>query len=1003
MLSVVTTRSIAATLRGPSPLADTLAAAASELRAALGADGVALVVRREGRAIRGQAGTLDDDPRAISLSDPGVDADATLLVSGNAPVSDDVALVLSLALTARFLAESAQTDGLTGVANRRTFDTRLREEWLRAARDRTPLAVAILDIDYFKIYNDRRGHPAGDDALRRVAHAASASLQRAGDRFARYGGEEFAVILPATSLAGGIAAAERIRAAVTALAIAHPVGKAGRLTVSAGVAATIPAHEQSADALLAAADRELYRAKAEGRDRVAAGGYISDDEPDAALPQPFSALVGRDDDVDAVDVAIDRNRVVTITGQAGVGKTRLAIAVAHQAAERFSHVRFVDALGAANRDEVLARVGATLGVVNPDDVPAALVNAGPTLIVLDGCERVAEACRAVADTLTAIGESDRDTAAAPTGVHVLATSRVPLGARDERVVRLNPLGTRATRALFANRAAAAGIVADPDDHDVSALLRRLAGSPFAVELAVNRLGTTSAASVLRTFTTTSAGTGDAARANDADDAFADRASLGSLLSSAVAALDPHAATALAAVATFRGSFSASDAATVIPLDGIDARRADELLRAMTARSLLDAASHGGVTRWRMIDPVRDVADALPFAADVRCSADAAHIGWCLRRLDAITVRAGTGTNRAALAESETVIDEVRAALDRTLLDDALVARGAELCTAAVRQWFAIRHSREGRERCEAFLDRSALLDARTRATLHASAARLAYLEGDLPGTDNHARAADALLGDGDVIERSPVLNYLGIAAKFHGDYDAAERYFQAGRALNARLGSRRGEAIAIGALGTMAFDIRLDHDEAVARFREAAATFRDLGEDLNALVMEGNLAESLAARGDVAAAEPIVTAALEESRAFANRATTGQLACVAALVHELQNDLPAAAGAMREVLTATAIAPGPLVTMALDFSARIAHRAGDDALAAQLIAHAETYTAAHAMPLLPIQRFWREPVVTAARENLGERAYEHETARGRAMSESEVFAKLDAFVARQIV
>ena len=329
MLSVSAARAVAETLRGSLPLADTLAAAASDLRTAFGARGIALIVRRDGRAMRGQAGELDVEPRAISLSDADVDAEALLLVSADVEIPDDVVLVLSLALTARFLAESAQTDGLTGVANRRTFDAVLREEWLRAARERTPLAIAILDIDYFKIYNDRHGHLAGDAVLRRVAHAASATLQRAGDRFARYGGEEFAVILPATSLAGGIAAAERIRAAVTALAIAHPVGKAGRLTVSAGVAAIVPAHDDSPDALLEAADRELYRAKAAGRDRVAADGYASAGDAGPALPQPFSALVGRDADIAAVDDAIDHSRVVTIAGQAGVGKTRLALAVAH--------------------------------------------------------------------------------------------------------------------------------------------------------------------------------------------------------------------------------------------------------------------------------------------------------------------------------------------------------------------------------------------------------------------------------------------------------------------------------------------------------------------------------------------------------------------------------------------------------------------------------------------------------------------------------------------------
>ncbi|MEA2720109.1 MAG: hypothetical protein QOJ39_1973 [Candidatus Eremiobacteraeota bacterium] len=940
----------------------------------LGARGAALVVRRDGRSMRGQSGALGDSVVEIPIGEG--DVDATLLVSGETNVSDDLALVVSLALEARFLAESAQTDGLTGVANRRTFDARLHEEWLRAAREKTSLVVAILDIDYFKVYNDRHGHLAGDDALRRVAHSASATLQRAGDRFARYGGEEFAAILPVTALPGGIAAAERMRAAVSALAIPHPLGKSGRLTVSVGVAAIEPAHGGTADDLFAVADRELYRAKAEGRDRVAAEGYAREHTYDDALPQPLSALIGRDEDVAVVSRAIDAHRVVTVTGTGGVGKTRLALAVAHQAADRFVHVRFVDALGAANRDELLARVGAALGVTDTDDVVRALTarTGAPTLVVLDGCERVAEASREVLDAL----------AAAP--LRFLATSRVPLGTRDERVVRLQPLDAPATRSLFEDRAQAAGVVADPDDADVAALLRRLGGSPLAIELAVGRLTATSPEALLSAF------------AGDARNGVGDRATLGSLLKSAVGALAPDEATAIAAVSAFRGSFSASDAASVIPLEAIESRRADALLRAMAARSLLDAASHDGITRWRMIDPVRDAAEALPRARELRRVAHGAHLRWCLARLDAIAARSGTATNRAALMESETVIDEVRAALDRALRDDELVAIGAELCFAAVRQWFAVRHPHEGRVRCEEFIDRSDRLEPMTRSRLHVSAARLAFTDGDLVGTETHAREAAALLGRQDVVERSSALNFLGIVAKFRGDVDEAERLFREGVELNARIGNKRGEAIAIGALGTIAFDFQLHYDQAVQLFRQAAAMNRAIGDDLNALVQLANLAESLSARGDVDEAATVIAAASEECRAFGNRATSGHLFCVSALVHELRGDVPAAARAMREVLGVLADGtPSALVVMTLDFSARIAAHAGEDALAAALTAAAEHHAAAEATPFLPIQRFWRNPVVAGLRERLGAR-YDDQAARGRTATQREMLATLDDFL-----
>ena len=967
-------RRVARTLREPLPLGDALATAAAELRDGLGAVGVALVVRRDGRATRGQAGAIRDDARGLALGDA---SDATLLVSPEVAVSDEVVLVVGLALEARFLAESAQTDGLTGVANRRTFDARIQEEWSRAARERTPLALAILDLDYFKVLNDRLGHPAGDDALRRIAHAASATLQRAGDRFARYGGEEFAAILPATPLAGGIAAAERIRAAIAALAIPHPVGKRGRLTVSIGVAALEPAVGGSPQDLIAAADRELYRAKGDGRDRVAAAGYAPEQLHDDTLPQPFAALVGRDDDVALVSRGIDVHRVVTIAGIAGVGKTRLALAVAHDAADRFAHVRFVDALGAASGEDVLARIAAALGVVASDDLAASIRAAAtePTLVVLDGCERVADGCRDALDALTA------------SALRFVATSRVPLGARDERVVRLAPLDAAATRALFLARASAADVLVNPDDEAVTALLRRVGGSPLAIELVVARLATTTPRELLDAF------------GRDERGADADGSSLGALLRAALGALAPDEAVMLAGVSAFHGTFSASDAASVVPLPALDTRLADTLLRRAAARSLLDAASHDGITRWRMIDPVREALLDAPHLRGSRQKAYGAHISWCLDRLDAIGARAGSATNRAALMEGETLVDEVRAALDRALRDDVLLEAGARLCIAAVRQWFAVRHQREGRTRAEAFLDRGARIDMMLRVKLHTACARLAFVDGDLAGVETHARAADALLGDQDVLERSPVLNFLGIVARFRGDYDAAEHYAETGRAMNARIGNRRGEAIMLGGLGSLASEFRLDQDEALRLFGEAEAIFRAIHEDLNALVMQGNSAESLAARGDLADAAALIAAAVDEGRTFGDATTNGHLLCVAALIADLQGDRACAVAHLREGLATLARGASTVLRLlAFDVSGRIVAHAGDPALAAMLFGASERAAALEGTPFTPIQRFWREPVIEALKTQLGAR-FEGEVARGRGASRDDVLAALDDFLA----
>jgi diguanylate cyclase (GGDEF)-like protein len=170
-----------------------------------------------------------------------------------------------LAEANQMLQRLSSTDGLTGIANRRQFDERMRIEWNRAIRAGGPLSLLLIDIDHFKKLNDSVGHQAGDDCLRRVATAIADEFRRAEDLVARYGGEEMAVILSALAPEEVLQQAERTRRAVEALALPHPLGV---VTVSIG-AATIEATQESApEILIASADGALYRAKERGRNRV---------------------------------------------------------------------------------------------------------------------------------------------------------------------------------------------------------------------------------------------------------------------------------------------------------------------------------------------------------------------------------------------------------------------------------------------------------------------------------------------------------------------------------------------------------------------------------------------------------------------------------------------------------------------------------------------------------------------------------------------------------------
>jgi diguanylate cyclase (GGDEF)-like protein len=168
------------------------------------------------------------------------------------------------------LAELASVDALSGLANRRAFDTRLQAEWQRGLKLNRPLALLMIDVDHFKAFNDHYGHVEGDACLRKVGVTLGSIADHDGDFAARYGGEEFVLLLPAAELDQALKTAERLREAVQALAVAHAAAPCGQITISVGVASLVPSTERSAGHLIEAADAGLYAAKRRGRDAVVA-------------------------------------------------------------------------------------------------------------------------------------------------------------------------------------------------------------------------------------------------------------------------------------------------------------------------------------------------------------------------------------------------------------------------------------------------------------------------------------------------------------------------------------------------------------------------------------------------------------------------------------------------------------------------------------------------------------------------------------------------------------
>jgi two-component system, chemotaxis family, response regulator WspR len=162
-----------------------------------------------------------------------------------------------------------KSDGLTGLSNRRHLDEYLEMEWRRGMREQSPLSILMIDVDFFKGFNDHFGHVAGDDALRKVAAVMQASCGRSSDLPARYGGEEFAIVLPGTGTGGAQLLAEKVRRCVVEQAIPHHLPTAdSTLSISIGVATMTPQEGQEPEALFKLADQGLYAAKANGRNQV---------------------------------------------------------------------------------------------------------------------------------------------------------------------------------------------------------------------------------------------------------------------------------------------------------------------------------------------------------------------------------------------------------------------------------------------------------------------------------------------------------------------------------------------------------------------------------------------------------------------------------------------------------------------------------------------------------------------------------------------------------------
>jgi diguanylate cyclase (GGDEF)-like protein len=610
---------------------------------------------------------------------------------------------ISLALQKAALRERARhfealtvNDALTGVPNRRAFDAALDREWTRALRAKRPIAVALLDIDTFKLYNDTYGHPQGDVCLREIAQACQASVVRATDCFARYGGEEFGVVIPDADTKAAAAVAERLRAAVEGLAIAHEATARGIVSVSIGVAAMVPKRGERPHELVEAADRALYRAKGTGRDRVVVVDP-SDTEPSARpasqlpvannLPVAAANLIGRGDDVARIDDLLGQYRVVTLLGAGGVGKTRLALEAARRQLTRYPDgVWLVELAPLGDEAHVVSAFSTLFGIEEHADRSSldslvAALRRRHLLLVVDNCEHlVANAARTIAAIV-------RD---APR-VRVLATSRERLGIAGEATYRVPPhavpqagavftaaeAGAFSAVQLFVERARAADdtfALTDANAALIAEICRRLDGIALAIELAAARVR------------------------------VLDVAQIAALLDSRFRLLDTNNRSALPHQQTLRATIDWSYDLLVASERALFARLAifvggctlDAILDVCGDGDLPEDAVFGALSalvdkslvvfeapRYRLLESTREYAAERLDASGDRAAIAARHAAHYRSLVVRASLAEGQGSYRAWVAPLVEELDNLRAALEWTLADGHAPLTGVELCAALV--------------------------------------------------------------------------------------------------------------------------------------------------------------------------------------------------------------------------------------------------------------------------------------------------------------------------------
>jgi len=855
----------------------------------------------------------------------------------------------------RALQGLVSSDGLTGVANRRTFDERLVVEWERCVLAGTEFAIVFMDVDYFKAFNDSYGHIAGDACLQQVARALGGCVKRTNDVLARYGGEEFAAILPSTNLHDAILVAERMHSAVATLALDHDGSSLGRVSVSIGVASLPAIAGGDPMAVVKLADEAAYMAKERGRNRVVAPPDYESNTPPALrrqaarhnLPLQLTRFLGRERELNELRKLLNDTRLLTLTGSGGIGKTRLALEAARGRIGTFADgVWLIDLAKLEDPALVPGSVAAAMELDATDQIPSlelivTALRSKTALLIFDNCEHLSDACARLVEALLSEAQ----------GIRVLATSREPLGILGERIYRVGSLALppderpiTADEALvfdgiqfFVTRAeeSAAFVLDDNNAHTVVHIARRLDGIPLAIELATARLRAMTVEQLSEKLDESFRVLHTGRRR-----ALPRQQTLRALIEWSYELLNERERLLFARLSVFGGTWTLDGAAAVCSDAALPEDWIDEHVAQLVDKSLVLMETHGTHNRYRFLQSTREYArERLTAHGDAELTHDR-----CVAYYRTFAERIGTAPDtkptRMWLPPAIPEWDNIRMVLMWTLHEGGDAVAGASIVAGLVPYWEAVSKTSDALYWLNTALEAPGLPEALV-ARLAIGTAFFLRMTGDDPGraTALSRKALQLAKSLGDERLRANALVSLGGATLMDVRADDASPLFTEALGIARDCGDRGCESDALNNLA-ICKDYAGDHEGAHALYEASLAIARGLGHDRKIARALHNLA------GIAKDTRDLDTAARYEREAIAlleRYGTPRQFLIDLADLELIRGDLQTADRICRDIISGLVLERSMwLVRECLFVFAQVHALAGHDERAATLIGFMET-------------------------------------------------------------